>query len=521
MPRDSKESDTSQKALNSIPTRHWPGAHVVDLDIRSMALLRVVMAIILFLDTAIRMTDITAMYTDWGSLSRMALLELGWNQYWFSLHMGTGHGAGIAVLMLLQLLAAVGLLVGWRTRVMTFLSWLFLISLHSRNPMVLNGGDIYLRVVLFWMLFLPWGQAWSLDALTGRSDIRWWTPRLRSDGKSVRSLAGLGVLFQISCVYWFAAIPKSDPSWTTTYTATNLALMLDTFITPFGMFFRETFWSYLPVLTFLVILWEFYGPFLLYFPFDRGQTRTLAIFGFGAMHTGFGLCMELGFFAWIGLCMPLVLLPAWFWEGPAKRLTSFLDSKLPTRQDFLQAHNAEPLWRTVVRESLCGLVIIYTLLWNLGNENCSPYLRLPSGALWFGQLTRLDQRWNMFSPGPLTEDGWFVIEGTRRDGTPVDLLNEENEKVSWEKPEWIASTYRNERWRKYMMNLWMADNSRYRLPFGQYLSRKFNQEGRGPRELTEFKIYFMKEMTNPDGSEQPPEKVMIWQHWCFEQPKEK
>lgn len=30
----------------------------------------------------------------------------------------------------------------------------------------------------------------------------------------------------------------------------------------------------------------------------------------------------------------------------------------------------------------------------------------------------------------------------------------------------------------------------------------------------------MKEITNPDGSEAPPEKVMIWHHWCFEPPKE-
>ena len=514
----------SQEADPEIPKqvteKVYPGDHVVDLDLRSMAVLRIVMAIILLLDVAVRFTDITAMYTDFGTLSRTALLELGWNQYWFSIFMGTGNRYGIAVLMLLQLALVVGLLVGWRTRVMTFWSWLFLISLHSRNPMVLNGGDIYLRVVLFWMNFLPCGQTWSMDARAGRSDTRWWTPPLTADGRFVRSLAGVGLLFQICCVYWFAALPRTDPSWTSTYTATSLALMLDCFITPFGVFFRTTFWNWLPLFTKVVIFWEFCGPFLLWFPFDRGQVRTLAIAGFVAMHTGFGVCMELGLFAWIGVLMPMVLLPAWFWDGPARRLTAFMDARVGANswqdpEPFGQERTA----RWLPREFFYYALIFYTLLWNMGNENLAPTrLRLPSSVQWFGQATRLDQRWNMFSPGPLTEDGWFVIEGERKDGSKVDMLRERDGPADFGKPKWLAFTFRNERWRKYMMNLWIADNSRYRLPFGQYLSRKFNRMGRGPREVVQFKIYFMKEVTNPDGSESLPEKVMIWHHWCFDAP---
>lgn len=505
-------------------TRVWPGDHAIDLDLRSLALVRVAAAVILFLDTAVRATDITAMYTDFGSLSRTALLELGWNPYWFSLHMGTGHWAGIAVLMAIQLALAVGLLLGWRTRMMTFWSWVFLISIHSRNPMVLNGGDIYLRVVLFWMLFLPWGEIWSLDARAGRTDTRPWTPSLTASGKAVRSLAGLGVLLQIASVYWFAALARNDPSWTASYTAAGLALMLDCFITPFGVFFRSTFWDWLPTVTFLVIIWEFYGPFLFLFPFDRGQVRACAVFGIVAMHACFGACLELGLFAWIGGTLPLVLLPAWFWEVPARRLTALLNARVGPSvhgqpEQAARAASETP-WLWVPRELGYLAIIVYVMLWNMGNEQLTPSRwRVPTSLAWVAQVTRMDQRWNMFSPGPLTEDGWFVIEGQRRDGTTLDMFIEGREQVDWKKPAFIAHTFRNERWRKYMMNLWLADNARYRLPFGQYLSRKFNKSGRGPREVSQFHIYYMKEITNPDGSEQPPEKVMIWHHWCFDPPK--
>lgn len=514
--KDKESSETDSKAGR----KAWPGDHVVDLDLRSLALLRISLAVILFLDVAIRSMDIEAFYTDFGSLSRSALLELGWNSYWFSIHMATGNWYAMGVLFLIQALCAVALMLGWRTRVMTFLSWFLLISVHCRNPMVLNGGDIYLRVILFWMLFLPWGQTWSVDAWMRRTDRRGWMAPLKVDGKAIRSLACLAVLIQISTVYWFAAIPKSDPSWTTTYTATGLALMLDSFITPFGVFFRDTFWNWLPLLTALVIRWEFWGPFFLFYPFDRGQVRTVAIACFVAMHTGFGVVMELGFFAWIGVLMPLVLLPTWFWERRVlRKLVVPLNRRCRNRWKDPMSGLSESPRTWFPRELLFYGLIFYTFVWNMGNEGLTPKLRLPPSTHWIGQVLRIDQRWNMFSPGPLTEDGWYVIEGFRRDGTSFDLLNG-NEPVVWDKPEWVAYTYKNERWRKYLMNLWAADNSKYRLPFGQYLSRKFNRKGRGPRELTQFKMYFMKEITNPDGSESPPEKVMIWHHWCFEAPKE-
>ena len=496
--------------------RSWPGDHVVDLDLRSLALLRVLLGLILLCDIAVRATDINAFYTDFGSLSRYALLELGWNQNWFSLYMSTGHKFGVALLMALAGFCAIGLMIGWRTRLMTFGSWLLLISIHSRNPMVLNGGDIYLRVILFWMLFLPWGQKWSWDAKKGRSDVRWWTPSIAASGLTVRSLAGLGLLLQIAVVYWFAALPKTDPSWTATFSATGLALMLDQFVTPFGVWFRETFSAWLPWMTYLVIGWEFYGPFLLFFPLDRGQVRTLAVLGFGAMHAGFGMCMELGLFAWIGLCMPLSLLPSWFWEKPASRLTHFLDRRLGAATSDCRTRNFLA-WG--LRETGYGCLILYILLWNFSNEGIRVGFTIPQGARGFAQALRIDQRWNMFSPGPLREDGWFVIEGKRRDGSTVNMLDG-TDRVSWDKPEWISRTYKNERWRKYMMNLWSSENSRYRLPFGQYLTRKFNKAGRGPREVTEFEIFYVKELTNLDGTEAKPEKVMIWHHWCFEKPKE-
>ena len=35
-----------------------------------------------------------------------------------------------------------------------------------RNPLVVQGGDVLLRVLLFWAMFLPWCAYYSVDSLS-------------------------------------------------------------------------------------------------------------------------------------------------------------------------------------------------------------------------------------------------------------------------------------------------------------------------------------------------------------------
>lgn len=53
---------------------------------------------------------------------------------------------------------AVALLVGYKTRLVSIMSWFLLMSLHNRNFLVLHGGDTLLRAALFWACFCPGGN---------------------------------------------------------------------------------------------------------------------------------------------------------------------------------------------------------------------------------------------------------------------------------------------------------------------------------------------------------------------------
>ena len=61
------------------------------------------------------------------------------------------------------LAAAVCLTVGFLTRWSAAVVWVCLISLHYRNPIVLNSGDAFMRVVSFYLIFSAAGRAISID----------------------------------------------------------------------------------------------------------------------------------------------------------------------------------------------------------------------------------------------------------------------------------------------------------------------------------------------------------------------
>lgn len=164
---------------------------------------------------------------------------------------------------------------------------------------------------------------------------------------------------------------------------------------------------------------------------------------------------------------------------------------------------------------LCAACVIYVFLWNLRTTDFGKYSRFfPPDYNWIGYAIRIDQMWNMFAPKPLIDDGWYVIPAHLRGGNEVDLMTEAAP-AQWEKPAFVLPSYRNQRWRKYLLNLWERDNSGHRLHFGRYLCRNWNASHTGDETVQTLQIYFMKETTLPKGEVAPVEKVLLWSHDCF------
>jgi hypothetical protein len=144
---------------------------------------------------------------------------------------------------------------------------------------------------------------------------------------------------------------------------------------------------------------------------------------------------------------------------------------------------------------------------------------LPERVVPLGPFLGLDQYWGMFAPSPSKEDGWYVIPGELRDGQKVDLMpitrdDYGKHPISYEKPQDITATYKNEHWRKYLENIYNQDHADQRLYFGQYICRQWNAHHTGADTLETFRIIYMLELTLPDYRQSKPEKVDLWNHRC-------
>ncbi|HWP60817.1 MAG TPA: HTTM domain-containing protein [Candidatus Acidoferrales bacterium] len=280
-------------------------------DLRSLAALRICLALLILIDLLQRSRDLVAHYSDAGVLPRSVLLENLRNRWHVSLHLINGTWEAQAVLFLIAGIFALAFLVGYRTRITGAISWFLLISLQNRNPVVAEGADVLLRVTLFWALFLPLGARYSLDSV---KHPQW----ERLPGQTV-SWASFAYLMQVIFVYWFSLFHKYGPEWRVHGTAVYYALSLDHLTTPLGDFLLQ-FPSLLRLLSFGVLGFEAIGPLLLLSPLFTAQVRSAAILGFVCLHLGFASTLQIGLFPWIGIVAVLALLPAWFWDKIFTRL---------------------------------------------------------------------------------------------------------------------------------------------------------------------------------------------------------
>jgi hypothetical protein len=292
------------------------------LDLRSLALLRIGLALYLIWDLLDRGRALEAHYSDIGVyplsfLKNETAIQGWWWEQWdihwpncWSLHALRGDVGWVGFVFVLNALFLVGMLLGYKTRLMVLLCWILNMSLQNRNPMVLHGGDQMVRVLLFWCLFLPIGARWSLD---GSAAIR------RAYGaevpQKVLSVATFGLLWQVCLVYFFTAYLKKGDDWLKDGTALYYALQIDLYGSWTGRILRQ-FPDLCWLLTRASLLWEAAGPFLLFVPFERVRTLTIGLFL--AFHLiGIGLFMDVGPLSWASSLLWLALLPGSFWSGLA------------------------------------------------------------------------------------------------------------------------------------------------------------------------------------------------------------
>ncbi|OVE81481.1 hypothetical protein BVY03_03600 [bacterium K02(2017)] len=140
---------------------------------------------------------------------------------------------------------------------MSLFTWILIVSLHNRNPIILDCGDRFLRYLLFWMIFLPLGARYSIDQIKAKYNIQL---------SSFYSPGTAAIIIQIIIMYFFAALLKQDEMWFNGQAA-QAALLIDQQVKPFGQWLLN-FPTILPYLGYFVLkIGGFYWGGLIFFFF--------------------------------------------------------------------------------------------------------------------------------------------------------------------------------------------------------------------------------------------------------------
>ena len=465
---------SSNKSWFHQPAGSFPWVRdVFSLDTRSLALARIGLGCMLIRWYLVAMMNVELFWTDEGVLPRELAENLLFSGQW-SFHLLSGEPAFQWMLIALGMAAALAFTVGYHTRLACALSVLLLLSAQIRNPWIVNGGDIILRSMLFWMIWLPMGARFSMDARRQQE---------KSASPRTTSLACIALMTQMIVIYFFNGMHKSDPVWHTHGTAVELSLQH--YGTHLGLWLAD-FPSLTNLLTHSVLWMELALPWFLFFPWKTNAIRTLVVGVFVSFHLGLFFTMELGIFPWIAVVAWFAFLPGSIWN-----LFSF------TREEDIpvQATPSTPIWKKGV---LIGFLVLM-LAWNLGTlVRSRDHIPLPAQ-----QLTRaigLDQNWKMFAPAPAPLDAWFLLEGKTENGKSVDAYTPEKA-FTWDPPERISVHYHDLQWRKYFEHLSRQKKKDYGHALATYLCQQWNENQFQGETLQSVAVHFRR--LNENNSPEP------------------
>jgi hypothetical protein len=467
-------------------------ANRVGIDRRALAAFRIALGVVLLVDLLTRLRHLRALYTDAGIVPRSSVraeygsvydLVLSLPDPWFPV-----------VLFPIGALCALAMIVGVRVRLATFGSLLTLISLQMRNPFVLNGGDVILRIFVIWALFLPLGQ----------HSLR------RNSAGRLCSVATVGLVLQVFVIYAVNATHKLDSEAWRSGTAVAEVFRTEQYTYLLADWLGE--WlvgsGLLTVATYAWFGLLLFSPLLV---LSTGRLRTALVSVFVLFHVGMLLTLSVGHFPLVSITGLLVLYPpsAWDWVdravdtvrqrvgSPALASGSGLAGRwhsltAPLRRGWGQLRAAAPESVRVqthrfVFTGIPAIIVCFTLLSAVG---AAGVVDTPDSADAAVETADLGQDWRMFAPEPPDRTWWIATPATRPDGSSVDAFHDETlPRDSPEQADRVASF----RWRKYFQKIRHEEGSIHHTEYARYLCEN--------RNIERVAIYHGYQSTDPGRAE--------------------
>ncbi len=492
-----------------------------EVDTRALAVFRVAVASLLAADVLLRSRNLTLYYTGEGVVSR-ELARAATPEYAFSVfYVLPDHRVTTAAVFLFALLVSLQLAVGYRTRVATMLAFLVVVSIDHRNPFVLSYADGLYALLLFWAVFLPLGERWSVDAVH----------RERRPRDTVANVATALILLQMIAMYVVNGVHKTTSSLWLEGDAVAVILSVDEVTYLLG---NHAHHLPFPVFTFTTYLWlalMLASPLLLMFT-GRRRTAFAAIYVLG--HLSLAPLVRIGAFSFVSISGLLLFLHQGFWSGLERAAehhaevatdklhagVTALASRLPNprvSEWFDDRHRDAAATLTLVFLAVAG---VHLVTYNTGTTaEASGAIEEAAEPPGFDRVANVldafganQHDWDIFAPDPKDMNVYYVAAGEKDDGSQVDLYSDRP--LEWSRPhEQLNQQYDNSyRDRFYMDSVWTShmlsiEGAAPEVEYSEHLCRT------NP-DVEHIELYQVIE--RPEGSvdDRPRNAIQILQHRC-------
>lgn len=471
---------------------------------RPLSLFRLGIALLLLKEALLHLPLNDVFYSDSGVLPRAVLWTLPQPHQLslLSLFDALPDGWMAACLFSVWAVVAFLLLIGFRTRLMTIFNFLIIASVHARNPYLLSGADTLLRLLSFWMIFIPldhaytWRslQKWRLSSPHPALD----SPSLNSEreqGGEVNAFPVRLLQIQVALVYLMAGLFKLLGEHWRDGSALSDVLQLGSWLRPTGNWLSANAPDgLLRVTTYLIIALELAFAFLVFAPFWQPKLRYLAIASAALMHLGIALVMTTPLLDFVFVFSVSYLI--------------FLPSPIPTAS----APPRHPLWL------LAPAALMLCVFWQNADDlrqlgiTGLPALPTPIEALLY--LSGLHQNWQLFSPMPVQIDSAIVIPGTFSDQIRIDLQTGKPPAATISAAPTDIAAYR---WIAFNLFMVQSHPASVLDAWSRYLCRRYNTpEGTqsGIRLVTLQIRALTRRVHAPGQKPNPLQDDLLWLHAC-------
>lgn len=270
-----------------------------EIDVKQYALLRIGIGLLVLI-YLIRLMPLASFHFSSAGWLAEPGFQIDWGHSGWSLLFHFHSELEVKIFFLLAVVFASGFTLGFYARLCGLFTWLALVSLWHRNPLILDGDDALLRLSLLYLLMSPCGAAYTPFNLTKipRKTAPIWPLRL--------------IQIQLAIVYFVSGYAKFQ----------SQAWLDGNIISSVLQHPQYARWNIVPwieqyglndVLLFLSVLirwWELLFPVLMLNPYSK----ILALY-FGILfHIGLLLFMHLRLFPVIMLVLYIAYIPNHWWH---------------------------------------------------------------------------------------------------------------------------------------------------------------------------------------------------------------